>query len=104
MGPRGLMMGHALFEQGFAYLVTPLRFPDARPTAENVNELKSTGIEDYFIRRAREVAVLDMYERYLKLGWTPKLANDVRHHLAPLMVKTVTLLWYKAADEAGLCV
>ncbi len=104
MGPKGLMMGHALFEQGFAYIVTPLRLPDARPTPEDMRDLKRLSLDEFFIRRVREVAMMDMYDRYLNLGWTPKLSNEVRHHLAPLMVSTVTLVWYKAADEAGLCV
>lgn len=103
-GPRGLLMGHILFEQGFAYIVGPLRLPDARPTAEDMREAVNLSLDELFMRRAREVAVLDMYDRYLSYGWTPKLSNEVRHRLAPLMVKTVTLIWYRAADEAGVCV
>jgi hypothetical protein len=103
-GPKGLMSSHVMFEFGFMWIIRPLRFPDARPTAEDIQEIKSSTIQDYFLRVAREVAVLDMYESYLKLGWTSKLSNQVRHDLAPLMVKIVTLVWYKAADEAGLCV
>jgi hypothetical protein len=102
-GPRGLMMGHVLFEQGFAYIVSPLRLPDARPTEKDLAEIKDYGPSEYFIRHAREVAVRDIYNRYLAKGWTPALSNEIRHHLAPLMVKTVTVTWYSAAKEAGLC-
>ncbi len=101
-GPRGLMMGHVLFEQGFAYIISPLRLPDARPTSEDLQEFKEYGLEEYFIRKAREIAVSDIYNRYLEKGWTPALSNEVRHHLAPIMVRTVTVVWYKAAQEAGL--
>lgn len=103
-GPKGLMTAHTLFELGFMWIIRPLRFPDARPSAEDVREIISLNPQEYFMKRAREVAVLDMFERYLKFGWTRKLSSEVRHELAPIMVKTVTLIWYKAAYEAGLCV
>jgi hypothetical protein len=35
-------------------------------------------------------------------GWTPRLARQVRKHLAPAIVKTVTLAWYSAALDAGV--
>jgi hypothetical protein len=101
-GPKGLLTAHVLFEFGVMFLIRPLRLPDARPTKAELKELSSIGIEEFFMRRAREIAVLGMFERYLKFGWTSKLSNQVRHNLAPTMVKTVSMLWYSAAKEAAL--
>lgn len=102
-GPRGLIMGHALFEQGFAYIISPLRLPDARPKDKDMKEFEKHGPSEYFIRHAREIAERDIYNRYLSKGWTPILSSEVRHFLAPLMIKTVTVMWFNAAKEAGLC-
>jgi hypothetical protein len=101
-GPKGLYTSHHLFEIGVMLLIRPLRLPDARPSEADLRELKTKGYKKYFLHQAREVAVYDLYNQYLRKGWTPKLSNNVRHKLAPTVVKTVTLLWYSAAKEAGL--
>ncbi|MDQ3123657.1 MAG: hypothetical protein M3Q14_03160 [bacterium] len=100
-GPKGVFMAHSLFEMGFTIIVKPLRFPDARPKEKDIEELQNKGYSAYFMHRAREIAVLEMYENYLKVGWSPKLSNQVRHNLAPTMVKTVTIIWLAAALEAA---
>jgi hypothetical protein len=102
-GPKGIYASHTLFELGVSVLIRPLRLPDARPEKTDMNELKSKGYEAYFIHRAREIAVHNFYEHYLKTGWTPRLSNRIRHILAPTIVRTVTMLWFAAAYEAGLC-
>jgi hypothetical protein len=102
-GPKGLMTTHVLFEMGITIIIRPLRFPDARPTHEAIAQVLALSPKAYFIRQAREIAVLDLYERYMRYGWTPRLSNQIRHQLAPNIIKTVTLLWYRAAKEAGIC-
>lgn len=99
-GPKGLLSSHFTFEYGVNLIIQPLRLPDAKPTKEDLNELAEVGPHEYFLRRAREVAVLELYEDYLKSGWTPRLTSRIRHQLAPSMVKTVAVLWYAASKEA----
>lgn len=101
--PKGPLTSHAAFELGFTFLIRPLRLPDAKPLKRDFEQIKELGIRDYFINSAREIAALDLFEGYLKKGWTPKLSHQVRHNLAPVMVKTVTMLWYAAAQESGIC-
>ncbi len=101
--PKGPLTAHVAFEMGFTLLIRPLRLPDARPAERDMVEIEERGYRGYFMNRAREIAVLGLFERYLKNGWTPKLSNEMRHKLAPTMVKTVTVLWYAAALEAGTC-
>jgi hypothetical protein len=63
--------------------------------------MQKIGPIEWFKRTAREIAVLDMYGRYYKNGWTPRLAWQVRHKLGPLVVQAITLTWYAALVEAG---
>jgi hypothetical protein len=101
-GPRGLFTTHGLFELGVATLIVPLTFNEAVPKNKDIQHAQEIGIGELFKRAAREIAVLDMYKAYYKKGWTPKLANQVRHKLGPMIVRTVTLSWYCAVAEAGL--
>lgn len=101
-GPKGLFTTHGLFEMGIATLIMPLGFGEAVPKARHLRKMDEIGPIEWFKRTAREIAVLDMYERYHQKGWTPKLAYDIRHKLGPLLVQTVTLTWYAALSDAGL--
>lgn len=100
-GAGGLFTTHASFELGVATLIAPLTFSETLPTAANIESAKELGIIALFQRAAREVAVLDMYHNYRQKGWTPKIAWQVRHRLGPILVSTVTLAWYLAANEAS---
>jgi hypothetical protein len=102
IGPRGLLTSHALFEGGAFTIMAPLRLAKAMPTPEDIAEIREFGVVGYFQRIAREIAVLEMYERYIERGWTQKLSRDIRRELAPRMVRVVTLAWYAALYDAGL--
>jgi hypothetical protein len=99
-GSKGLMMTHGTFELGIASLIAPLSFMDASPTKTDLEELEKVGLVEFFRRRAREVALLNMYEAYYRKGWTPRLAYQVRHRLSPLIIRTVTVAWYGALLSA----
>ena len=101
-GPDGLLSMHSLFEGGVAVMMAPLGFTRAIPTEGNLEKLAQIGIEEWFKRAARQIAMLDMYDRFASRGWTIKLARDVRNELGPTMIKTVTLAWYAAMRDAGL--
>lgn len=101
-GPRGLFTSHGLFEMGVATILAPLGLGEAVPTRADIKDVTEHGVTDMFKRKAREIAVLDMFDLYCKKGWTPKLAWQVRHKLGPTIVQTVTLAWYSALAEAGL--
>lgn len=101
-GPKGLFTTHGLFEVGFSTIIAPLSFAGSMPTDEEVKRFLDIGILEWFKRAAREVAALNMYERYYRRGWTTKLALDARQKLAPAMIETVTLSWYAALVDAGL--
>lgn len=100
-GSKGLLTTHMLFEFGVASIIAPLSFSDGVPKQKDIDEIHQVGVVEYFRQVAREIAVLDMYVRYYQKGWTPKLAYDVRHKLAPLIIKCVALSWYDALANSG---
>lgn len=101
-GVGGLMSMHAMFEAGVAFIIAPLSMKTSCPSEGDLDLLSEIGFEEYFKRAAREVALLDMYDRFHEKGWTPKLIRDVRNELGPTIIKAVCLAWYSAMREAGL--
>jgi hypothetical protein len=92
-GPRGLLTTHGMFEWGVAALIVPLSVRQFTITEHDMQELYEFGILELFRRKAKEVMSLNMYDQYYATGWTRRLADQVRKHLAPTIVKMVTLAW-----------
>jgi hypothetical protein len=101
-GPKGLMTTHGAFEWGVATIMLPMRLPLRQVSAEDLAEIRKTPAVEYFVHSAKEIAALGLYEKFYKYGWTSKLARAVRRQLVPTILKTVTLIWYKAACDAGV--
>lgn len=101
-GPKGLFGAHALFELGVAAIIKPLTFNQALPSDEDIEEFRALGMDAYFERAAREIAVLDLYNKFIKKGWTPQVVKQVRQKLGPIIIRVITLAWYSAAIDAGL--
>lgn len=100
-GPKGLMTSHGMFELGVASLIKPLTFSESLPKKKELKLIGDIGVAAYFVRAAREIAVLDMYHIYLDKGFTARLAYQVRHKLGPIIVKSITLAWYQAVLDAS---
>jgi hypothetical protein len=101
-GPKGLLTSHGWFEWGAALIIAPASSKQLRVKAADVDQLRELGLAELFVRKAKEVGVLEMYETFAHYGWTPKLAWRVRHRLLPVVVQMVALAWYAAAAEAGV--
>ncbi len=102
VGPKGLLMTHTAFEGGAFMIMQPLSLDKALPTREDIAEVQRLGITAYFERQAREIAAFNLYEKFYKYGWTPRLARIVRNEMAPRMVSMITLAWYSALEDAGV--
>lgn len=100
-GPKGLMTAHGMFELGIATLIKPLSFSESLPTQNDLKTVSEIGVTNWFVRAAREIAILDLYHNYLEKGFTPKLAYQVRHKLGPEIVKAITVAWYQAVADAS---
>ena len=101
-GAKGLLSTHMLFEAGAALIIHPMVHSFGRPSGYDIKTAEKIGLTEYFKRMAREVAMLDMYERFYDSGWTTKLAQEVRDELAPRMVKIITVAWHLALRDAEL--
>lgn len=101
-GPGGLLTTHGFFEFGIAALIAPFSLKQVPVTQEDIDELYKYGVMELFKRTAKEVGGLKMFDRYMQKGWTPQLARQIRNHLAPAIVRMVTLAWYAATIDAGL--
>lgn len=99
-GPKGLLTTHFTFEWGVSSILLPMRLGErTRLSKKEVAEVKAMDVREYFLRTAKEVAALGIYDDFYAKGWTPRLARTVRRQLVPTLVKTVALLWYKACYE-----
>jgi hypothetical protein len=99
-GVGGLMTMHGVFELGVAAIIKPLKLPNAKPSTDDIAEFAKIGVEEYFKRAAKQIASLEMYDRFLKFGWRSKLVRDIKNELAPTITKTVSIAWIMAAKEA----
>ncbi len=99
-GAKGLFTTHGTFELGIAAIMALMRYHLCRPSSYDVKTLEKFGLTEFFRRKAREVAMMNMYEHYYKHGWTSKLARQARDELVPILISTVTLAWYSALMEA----
>lgn len=101
-GPKGLISTHSYFEFGVAILLAPLSVEAADITKAEIDNMLNIGIIEVFKNTAREIAVLDLYHDYIRRGWTPRSAYQVRQKLYPALVKTVALAWYSALIDADI--
>lgn len=100
VGPGGLLTTHTLFEAGAYTMMLPMRLARKVPSKEEIELLQAVGILEYYHMLAKEVGALDLFNRFYRTGWTPKLARQVRKQMVPRMVRLVTLAWYSALKEA----
>lgn len=101
-GIKGLLSTHMLFEGGVAFIAQPVPYRNIDLSKEDLLRAKEIGIEEYFKRAARSIALKQMYESFYKYGWTTGLARQVRDELMPTLIRVVTVAWYLALLEAGM--
>jgi len=101
-GPKGLFLTHAAFEMGIATMIKPIQINQSLCQGDAMFLVTTENIGSWFRKIAQEVAKMDMYEEFYKNGWTRNLAMEVRKNLIPIIVRTVTLAWYGAIQQADL--
>jgi hypothetical protein len=99
-GAKGVMTTHGLYEWGVATTIAPLRIKAGYPTKADCRRVMKIGAVGVFQESAQEIYDLKMYERFMRKGWTRRMARETREILAPLLVKTVALAWYEAVMNA----
>jgi len=99
-GAKGLIISHAYFEFGVSSTAKPMKFKKHVPTEAEIKHVKNIGLPAYLKEQALEIYELNMYERFLRRGWTTKLGREIRTKLAPAMVRCIALAWVLAIDES----
>ena len=99
-GAKGHMSTHQNFELGiaFALLIFPIK---AQFTDIELGRARSLGPVEYFKNEAREVASLNLYQRFYKEGWNSDIATIIKKVLAPQAARTIGIIWLLALLEAG---
>lgn len=99
-GAKGHMSTHQNFELGIAValLIFPIR---AQLDAAELARARQLGPVEYFKSEAREVAALELYERFYREGWNNDIASIVKKVLAPKTARTIGIIWLLAILEAG---
>jgi hypothetical protein len=100
-GAKGLMLSHASFEWGVSTVVIPMRLSKGLPTAGDIKHARNIGFDKYLRENALAIYELNMYERFLRHGWTTKLGKEIRQNLGPKIANCITVAWVLAIDEAG---
>lgn len=100
-GAKGLMLSHHLFEAGVSTNSQILKLKTAAPSDADVLHAKNLGLDSYLKEKVMDIYNLNMYERFLRAGWSPNLIKDVRAKLAPIITHTVAVIWIMALDEAN---
>ena len=99
-GVKGHMSTHFYFETGiaFALMTYPIR---GTYSDEELSKVRRLGPVDYFKEEARDIATLNLYDRFYNFGWTPELISAVKTRVAPQTTRTIGLIWLLATIEAG---
>ncbi len=99
-GGKGILSTHHNFEIGVA---TALLFTKLNPTLNEalLAEGRELGMMRFFKREARNVAELNLYNRFYREGWTAELARIVRQQIAIHACQVVGIVWLLAYLEVG---
>ena len=95
-GSRGLILSHALFELGVALIIKPASFNRVRLSQPELRNCRQYGLKPFFKKTACQIADYEMYRNFQTWGWTPKLALEIKHFLAPSITNVIALAWWEA--------
>ncbi len=98
-GPKGLFITHLGFEIGVASIMAPLKFKQTIPSQQEIDHF-NIGIDQWYRQIAQEVASLNLYDDFYKMGWTISLTKKIKKFLAPTLIKCITVVWYQAALQS----
>lgn len=99
-GAKGLMLSHATFEWGVSSTVRTLKLRAGLPSEGDIKHAKNIGYEKYLKEIALDIYKYNMYERFLRRGWSMKLAREIRQVLGPKVVHAIAVAWILAIDES----
>jgi hypothetical protein len=100
LGGKGHLTTHFNFEIGAAATILGQRIR-VRLDVAKLAEAQRLGMLDFFKQEARDIAELQMYQKFYRRGWTPEMARLVKSRLAPQTVQAIAIIWTLAYLDAG---
>ena len=100
-GGKGLLSTHFNFEMGVATTMIGHKIKLKLDHAK-LAEARKLGAVGFFKQEARDVASLQMYERFYSKGWDSVLARMVKNRLVPQISQAIAVTWLLAYLEAGM--
>lgn len=99
-GRKGLMSSHVAFETGISssIIATPLRPKFDQSLYESITSL---GIGTVVKAESLKIAKLNLYDQFLKKGWTSLLARSIKATVVPRIPQLIAAAWLAAYSEAG---
>jgi hypothetical protein len=82
----------------FALIMVPIRATFDEAMLAHARRL---GPVEFFKEKAREVAALNLYERFYKEGWNNDIATIIKNEIAPTTAAVIGYIWLLAILEAG---
>jgi len=101
-GFKGLMISHSAFEFGISAIIKPIIFRQVKIDSKLLARIDEIGLEEYYLQTLRSIALLRVYDRFTRFGWTWTLSKTTRDELVPSIIEVVAVYWYMAIHEAGL--
>jgi hypothetical protein len=99
-GRKGFMSSHVAFETGVssAVAVGPIR---TKFDPQLLKNIQAKGISAVVKDESRSVAELDLYQKFLRSGWTVSLAKAVKAVVVKRIPQLIAAAWVAAYIEAG---
>ena len=99
-GRKGLMTSHVAFESGVSSTValSPLR---TKFDPKLLTQIQQKGIRAVVKEESRSIAELDLYQKFLREGWTVSLAKAVKAVVVKRTPQLIGAAWLAAYAEAG---
>lgn len=92
-GTKGIMTTHLGFELGVMTTLAAQKFERHMPHQRQLVLLQKKSYREVYKKALEQIAGLNMYEDYMKHGWTRKAARRTREILIPRIVEMVLLAW-----------
>lgn len=99
-GRKGLMSSHVAFETGVSssMLFSPIRTSFDQALYKRVQD---KGMGEVLREESLKVAKLNLYDQFLKKGWTIGVAKSVRSMVIPRIPQLIAAGWLSAYEQAG---
>jgi hypothetical protein len=98
-GPKGLFSTHHNFEIGIAFALIRFTHP-GKLDERTLVRARRVGPVEFFKLEAREIAQLNLYERFYAEGWNADIAGIVKNVIAPKTSTAIGIIWLLAMLEA----